>query len=204
MSDRYPDERRGLDHDQEDEDDGLLATSDGERHADEGAYGKQSTRNTGSAILTSSVPGSSTFTVSRGGRGRSKSTSFSISTVKKNPSNFRRNLFISLLVILGLFLLGTVLVLSSIQKYLYIEDWAYLNELELGGYNDKTAGRIEEFQREGPAPVDEEGSGGRPDGHQSTVWGPEGKGTGGYWMRNDWDGKVAETDWNRLSNVTNL
>jgi hypothetical protein len=200
MSDRYPDERRALDHDEEDEDDDLLAASD----ANEGSYNKASTRNSGSAILTSSVPGSSTFTVSRSGRGRSKSTSFSISTIKKNPSNFRRNLFISLLVILGLFLLGTVLVLSSIQKYLYIEDWAYLNELELGGYNEKTAGRIEEFQQEGPAPTDEEAASGQAGWDQSAVWGPEGKGTGSYWMRNDWDGKVAETDWNRLSNVTNL
>ena len=200
MSDRYPDERRALDHDEDDEDDDLLAASD----ANEGAYNKPSTRNSGSALMTSSVPGSSTFTVSRSGRGRSKSTSFSISTVKKDPSNFRRNLFISLLVILGLFLLGTVLVLSSIQKYLYIEDWAYLNELELGGYNEKTAGRIEEFQQEGPAPTDEEASGGQAGWDQTAVWGPEGKGTGSYWMRNDWDGKVAETDWNRLSNVTNL
>jgi len=200
MSDRYPDERRALDHDEDDEDDDLLATSD----ANEGSYNKASTRNSGSAMMTSSVPSSSTFTVSRSGRGRSKSTSFSISTVKKNPSNFRRNLFISLLVILGLFLLGTVLVLSSIQKYLYIEDWAYLNELELGGYNEKTAGRIEEFQQEGPALTDEEASRAPAGWDQSSVWGPEGEGTGRYWMRNDWDGKVAETDWNRLSNVTNL
>ena len=200
MSDRYPDERRALDHDEDDEDDDLLATSD----ANEGSYNKASTRNSGSAMMTSSVPSSSTFTVSRSGRGRSKSTSFSISTVKKNPSNFRRNLFISLLVILGLFLLGTVLVLSSIQKYLYIEDWAYLNELELGGYNEKTAGRIEEFQQEGPALTDEEASRAPAGWNQSSVWGPEGEGTGRYWMRNDWDGKVAETDWNRLSNVTNL
>ncbi|RSH94822.1 hypothetical protein EHS25_004628 [Saitozyma podzolica] len=35
------------------------------------------------------------------------------------------------------------------------------------------------------------------------VWGVDGKGTGGYWMREDWDGTVQDTaSWNRLYNVT--
>lgn len=44
------------------------------------------------------------------------------------------------------------------------------------------------------APATEEGD---------DVWGIDGKGTGGYWMRKDWDGKVANThSWDRLYNVT--
>lgn len=35
-------------------------------------------------------------------------------------------------------------------------------------------------------------------------WGIDGMGTGSYWMRNDWDGRVRDTDsWERLYNVTN-
>jgi hypothetical protein len=35
------------------------------------------------------------------------------------------------------------------------------------------------------------------------AWGVDGKGTGGYWMREDWDGTVQDTaSWNRLYNVT--
>ena len=204
ISDRYPEDWRGRVGENEDDDeeaDGTTSRADGI----DGTYppkGRSSTKK-----FSTPVPGSSTFTVSRGGRGRSKSTSFSISTVNKGQSNVRRNILISFLVILGLFLLGTVLVLSSIQRYLYIQDWAYLNELELGGYNEKTAGRIEEFQQEGPAPTDEDGADIGADWKVDDTgagWGAQGKGTGSYWMRNDWDGRVKETEWDRLSNVTNL
>lgn len=203
-SDRYPEERRGRAGDEDDDDDEEEDRSTSRTDGEDIVYPPKG-RNIGKV----SVPGSSTFTVSRGGRGRSKSTSFSISTVKKGaqPNNVRRNILISFLVILGLFLLGTVLVLSSIQRYLYIQDWAYLNELELGGYNEKTAGRIEEFQYEGPAPTNEDGADFGVDSKlhdDGSVWGAQGKGTGNYWMRHDWDGKVEETEWDRLSNVTNL
>lgn len=41
------------------------------------------------------------------------------------------------------------------------------------------------------------------DVEDSEQWGLDGKGTGGYWMRKDWDGKVLYTDsWERLYNVT--
>jgi hypothetical protein len=34
-------------------------------------------------------------------------------------------------------------------------------------------------------------------------WGIDGKGTGSYWMKSQWDGKVHDTeDWSRLYNVT--
>lgn len=208
ISDRYPDDWRGRvrreddDDDEDDEESRSTSRTDGED------VGYPPSGRSAGKIYSTSVPGSSTFTVSRGGRGRSKSTSFSISTsVKKGPSNVRRNILISFLVILGLFLLGTVLVLSSIQRYLYIQDWAYLTELELGGYNEKTAGRIEEFQQEGPAPSDEDGADIGADWKvdaSGAIWGAQGKGTGSYWMRNDWDGRVRETDWDRLRNVTNL
>jgi hypothetical protein len=34
-------------------------------------------------------------------------------------------------------------------------------------------------------------------------WDIDGKGTGSYWMKNQWDGKVHDTDdWSRLYNVT--
>lgn len=37
----------------------------------------------------------------------------------------------------------------------------------------------------------------------ATTWGPDGKGTGGYWMRQDWDGRVEGThSWDHLYNVT--
>jgi len=194
--------REDEDDDEDDEESRSTSRTDGED------VGYPPSGRSAGKIYSTPVPGSSTFTVSRGGRGRSKSTSFSISTsVNKGPSNVRRNILISFLVILGLFLLGTVLVLSSIQRYLYIQDWAYLTELELGGYNEKTAGRIEEFQQEGPAPSDEDGADIGADWKVDAggaIWGAQGKGTGNYWMRNDWDGRVRETDWDRLGNVTNL
>lgn len=35
-------------------------------------------------------------------------------------------------------------------------------------------------------------------------WGIDGMGSGSYWMRNNWDGRVRDTDsWERLYNVTN-
>ncbi len=46
-------------------------------------------------------------------------------------------------------------------------------------------------------------------GHEKGVngvgsWGPQGKGSGGYWMKQDWRGQVQDTtSWERLYNVTN-
>jgi hypothetical protein len=199
VTDRYPDraEEEGSDLLDEESDGAFLGTDEerGEGDYPQPQQPKSSRRSNGRS------------------RNRSKSTSFAISTVKKSDqarqgSSIRRNVLIAIFVVLGLFLLGTVLVLSTVQSYFSIPDWAYLTDLELGGWNEKTIGRIPEFQMEGPAPTDAEGLGGDVDeGYEDedgVAWGHQGKGTGKYWMRKDWDGRVRETEWTRLDNVTNL
>lgn len=141
-------------------------------------------------------------------RRRTKSTSYSLSAISKPKSSSTRNkILVGFLIVLGLIIVGTFLVLSTIQRFLYIEDWAYLTENELGGWNEQTAGLIPQFQSEGD-PIDKNGvSLAKPisfTDEEGTVWGPQNKGSGAYYMRNDWDGTVKETDYDRLYNVTNL
>jgi hypothetical protein len=115
---------------------------------------------------------------------------------------------------LTLFLVGTVIVLSSVSYYLALPASAFLDEQEVG-WNpqdaikplkyrpDATAishRRAEAYEDwvEGPSEIGEEAAEG-----DQTVWDVDGEGSGKYWMRKDWDGHVEGTkDWTRLLNVT--
>lgn len=125
-------------------------------------------------------------------------SSSSSSSRRKDGSRLRSRIIIALLVILGLFLLGTIIVLSTVQAYFGIPDWAYITEAEIGGWDPSS--RIAEFQKEGAAA--------HLNGSLHTVWedgvewSEQGKGSGAYWMRADWDGTVNGTDdWRRLDAV---
>lgn len=129
---------------------------------------------------------------------------------RRTSTSLRNKIIIGLLVFLGLFLIGTVIVLSSIKSYFAIPEWAYITESEIGGW-DGGKGNIREFQTEagvGAIAVDAEGH--ALNGTKKTVfedgveWAEEGKGSAEYWMRADWNGTVRGTDsWDRLMNVTN-
>jgi hypothetical protein len=129
----------------------------------------------------------------------------SSSSRKSSGTTIRQKLIIAALIILGLFLLGTVIVLSTIQRYFRIEDWAYLSESEIGGWTDGVG-------KNGVIPplVDLNSTWSVLDNSEyddveesEGVWGPNGRGTGGYWMQKDWDGKVQDTNsWDRLYNVS--
>lgn len=96
------------------------------------------------------------------------------------------------LILLSLFLLGTVVVLSSISYYLSIPSYAYLTEFEVPFKSSDIIAPLKGGVRE---VVDEDG----------IAWGPDGKGSGGYWMKAGWAGEVEDTDsWERLENVSAL
>ncbi|WWC68502.1 uncharacterized protein I206_102431 [Kwoniella pini CBS 10737] len=198
-------------------------------------------------------------------------------TPSKKSSSKTRKIIISLLVILSLFLIGTVIVLSSVSYYLGIPNWAYLTESEVSwrpsdtikslkdpsifnessslDENNKnrrrkewrdvtddlaTGGILEtsgvlgtdtlpdswkeleeemeeldqvEESDEPPTYVDSVETTAESENDQldenaeqteNDLWGIDGKGSGGYWMQKDWNGKVENTkSWNRLFNVTN-
>ncbi|KAJ9115523.1 hypothetical protein QFC22_005284 [Naganishia vaughanmartiniae] len=143
---------------------------------------------------------------------RNQQQSSSSSRAKKGT--LKQNLAIAFLVILGLFLLGTVIVLSTIKRYFAIPDWAYLSEAEIGGWPSSPGGGghveglIPSLVELNSSSMPLAGGGGTTyDGEEGeqggSVWGPNGEGTGGYWMRRDWRGQVADTDsWERLYNVS--
>ncbi|WWC60444.1 uncharacterized protein I303_103016 [Kwoniella dejecticola CBS 10117] len=225
----------------------------------------------------------------------------SSSTSPKKTSSKTRKIVITLLVILSLFLVGTVIVLSSVSYYLGIPNWAYLTESEVSWrpsdtinplkdpleYNESLAlahseagSAVKRQRRRSPTPIPRkewrdvtddlaetseplEASGvlgtetlpeswkeleeemeeldaaeesdesptyddslespsvistssanahaqvDESDGEDASasgddIWGIDGKGSGGYWMQKDWNGKVENTQsWDRLFNVTN-
>ncbi|KAJ9102990.1 hypothetical protein QFC19_004547 [Naganishia cerealis] len=143
-------------------------------------------------------------------------TAFSSSTRKSSSSStggssIKQKLFIAALTILGLFLLGTIIVLSTIQRYFHIDDWAYLSESEIGGWQDgdgDTGMRglippLKDLDVGNSTAVGQARWNQTKGADEDNVWGPNGKGTGGYWMRQDWDGQVQDTQsWNRLYNVS--
>lgn len=103
-----------------------------------------------------------------------------------------RKVLIVALILLSVFLLGTVIVLSSISYYLSIPTYAYLTEFEVPFKSSEIISALKGGARE---VVDEDG----------VAWGPDGKGSGGYWMKAGWEGKIEQTDtWERLENVTTL
>ncbi|KAI5450832.1 hypothetical protein NCC49_002574 [Naganishia albida] len=134
------------------------------------------------------------------------SSSSSSSSRKSSGTSIKQKLFIAFLTILGLFLLGTVIVLSTIQRYFRIEDWAYLDESEIGGWSEGGGNGVIPALKDlavGNATRANRTTGWEDEEEEQDAWGPNGEGTGGYWMKQDWDGTVRDTeDWNRLYNVT--
>lgn len=146
--------------------------------------------------------------------------------------NWRRPVTI-FVILLALFLLGTVIVLSSVRSYFGVPTSALVTELEVPWANGADViqkltptsldVRLPEDENDtvtGPATFDEDpkswqdladdpadgyslpGSELSDDPADDDLWGADGKGTGGYWMRKNWNGRVANTtSWQHLENV---
>ncbi len=185
--------------------------------------------------------------VSSARRRRTSDRATTSGSPRHNRACTTRRVVIGFLIFLSLFLIGTVIVLSTISYYLAIPDWAYLTEAEVPfSMNDA----IREFQKETANPGEEMrrlrrreeweevlDDGGdvdilevgheifgdeigdtketqgeeRPDNEElleediASEWSPEGKGSGAYYMRSDWDGTVLNmTNWDRLEEVKTL
>ena len=142
-------------------------------------------------------------------------------SAKTQPTHRSRKAIYILIVLLSLFLLGTVIVLSSVSYYLAIPDYSNLTELEVGWRPSDAIptlkysppGTAKQHKREESeavadsveedvpmtSVVDDDAV--FPD--ESSEWDVDGPGTGGYWMQKDWDGRVEGTsDWTRLYNVS--
>ncbi|TXT07464.1 hypothetical protein VHUM_03184 [Vanrija humicola] len=155
----------------------------------------------------------------------------------KSSSSRARRAALIIAVLITLFLLGTVIVLSSISYYLRIPLEAYLTENEvpwrpqdvikplIGSedevgppihWDDVTAsqgvptthhGRSDAIEITDTTDYEHSAVSDSPSTPDETandgVWGIDGKGSGGYWMREGWDGKVENTaSWEHLYNVT--
>lgn len=155
-------------------------------------------------------------------------------------------------ILVSLFLLGTVIVLSSVSYYLAFPAGAFLTEDEVPWTGEDLIkalldpptvnGTIERRQdweelkaedaimgsetipqvwdemsevggvgevkaAEAGATEDLEDDSGSVDAFAEETmdedWGIDGMGTGSYWMKDQWDGKVHDTsDWSRLYNIT--
>jgi len=150
--------------------------------------------------------------------------------------------------LLGLFLLGTIIVLSTVKHYFGVPASAFLTEEEVPWRPEDVIARLLDPPAD-PTLEGEDGDmdmlaaddltkradwaevseGGAAADHTSAVsainapatgaptsddedvseddgeWGIDGKGTGGYWMKADWDGKVeGTTAWDHLYNVSIL
>jgi len=145
--------------------------------------------------------------------------SFNIRTTQKHSGSRSRKVIIAFLVILTLFLVGTVVVLSSISYYLAIPAVAYITENEVAWlpsdaisplkYNPEGSAKshrrqldAEVFDTEVEA-ADTYGDEDEGDDAASGDWDVDGPGSGQYWMKSDWNGHVEGThDWTRLDNVT--
>ena len=129
-----------------------------------------------------------------------------------------------LLVLLTLFLVGTVVVLSSISYWLAIPAWAPLTEDEVAWTPADAIAPLKYSppgtaipKRMLPLNEDEErdereelaqefletSTGYEDEDWLEQQWDVDGRGSGAYWMVKDWDGHVHDThDWERLYNVT--
>lgn len=141
-------------------------------------------------------------------------------------------------VLLALFLVGTVIVLSTVVHYFGVDKNSFLSEDEVPwkpedvikplrdppqtelaespsseSEDAKSKRASEDFTEildgdvadgaSAGATSDSAVTGSTPSTSEDDAWGIDGKGTGGYWMRKDWDGKVANThSWDRLYNIT--
>lgn len=168
-----------------------------------------------------------------------------------------RKVIIIFSILVSLFLLGTVIVLSSVSYYLAIPDGAFLTEEEVPWTGDDhiaslkepvsvpeviDLGKRQEWEEvtgegavlgaetipevwdelaeealpvEGVEPVASYSSPSEAadvenasyssvsDVSDEGSWGIDGKGSGAYWMKEDWDGVVRDSSsWDRLYNVT--
>lgn len=137
-----------------------------------------------------------------------------------------------LAILIFLVLAGTVIVLSTVKAYFGVDPAAFLTEddvpwrpedvikplgdwalvvnasAESSAVNTERAegfasipdGNVADAHDTTDVPVSEQDS---PVSEDSDEWTPDGKGSGGYWMRKDWNGQVQNTDsWERLYNVT--
>lgn len=140
----------------------------------------------------------------------------------KSSSSRSRRVILIAVVLLGLIVLGTFIVLSSVSYALYIPASAFLTEAEVpwkesdvirklhDGSNDtKVADMVEASAAKHMINSDDAEDDSETysvtavDGdNKDSVWGVDGMGTGGYWMREDWDGTVHNTtSWDRLYDV---
>jgi len=189
---------------------------------------------------TSSSPESATS------KGRPRAMSSSPRTARQTHPYRKAIIIFSILV--SLFLLGTVIVLSSVSYYLAFPDGAFLTEDEVPWTGEDlikalsdppslngTIERRQEWEElkaedaimgsETIPQIWDEVNASEVKAEDLTTmedleddsdsinlsselgseeaWGIDGMGTGSYWMKDQWDGKVHDTnDWSRLYNVT--
>lgn len=153
------------------------------------------------------------------------------STPSKQASRGRR-IIVVFVVLLALVLLGTAIVLSTVRYYFVIPKDAFLTEAEVPWHPedaikqllDREEDTVDELKRRGSVEWEEFDGGATATGTAlipiQTLepvevvnadltaieeWDIDGKGSGGYWMRKDWDGRVQDLDsWDRLYNVSIL
>jgi hypothetical protein len=147
----------------------------------------------------------------------------------KKKALWRRPLVI-FAVLIFLVLAGTVIVLSTVKAYFGVDPAAFLTENEVpwrpedaiallrdpapaadasAEASSAKTERAEDFDKILDGDVADEdapavtGTATTTESEDDVEWGLDGKGTGGYWMRKDWDGKVQNTHaWDRLYNIT--
>ncbi|ORX35295.1 hypothetical protein BD324DRAFT_609547 [Kockovaella imperatae] len=158
-------------------------------------------------------------------RRRARTMSFPVRTSKHVPCPrplYRSRRTILLIVILiSLFLVGTVIVLSSVSYYLAIPAWAFLSEDEvpwstldaIKSLRYSPMGTARQHKREAAPEAANDQQRGLDDDfdwfvsdaneEDSDRWDVDGAGSGGYWMEKEWDGRVrGANDWTKLYNVT--
>ena len=133
--------------------------------------------------------------------------SLSIRATSQSSGSRSKKIVIGLLIVLTLFLIGTVVVLSSVSYWLAIPAAAYLTEEEvpwrpldsIGPLRYSPPKSAQSHRRQ--VEMDDMDDYVKP--ANESEWDVDGEGSGGYWMQKDWDGHVEGThDWARLNNVT--
>ena len=152
-------------------------------------------------------------------RRRARTLSFPVRTSKHVPPSRRlfrsRRNVLTILILLSLFLVGTVIVLSSVSYYLALPAWAFLSEAEvpwrpsdaIKPLKYSPPGTARHQKREPQLSPEEEATLPEPIEEwpmdPESLWDVDGEGSGSYWMEKSWDGHVEGTeDWTRLYNVT--
>ena len=134
--------------------------------------------------------------------------SFSIRATQNQTSRWKKVVVVAL-VIGTLFLLGTVIVLSSVSYSLALPAAAFLTEEEVAWrpqdiiktlqYNPRVDASVHR------STADSTNSDQSAANETSDIWDVDGPGSGGYWMRKDWAGEIQGTRaWDHLYNATTL